>query len=423
MNLDRSDRTTQVRNVLLATPLDGLRVEPDGSLTGRPKACFSNAVALLESDPQLAGRLRWDQFTGAPQWRGDNGRWAPLSDADLDALAELFGAQYRVHFAHDVLARATRRAASLHPVHVVREYLGHLPGWDGVQRARHLFARYLGADDSALTSEMCWRWLISAVARVYQPGCKVDSMVVLVGGQAVGKSQFGRALAGEWLAETPFALGDKDAYLNLEGVWIYELAELSATRRSDVESVKAFISGRRDKLRRPYDRMPTTIERQCVFLGSTNEEQFLTDPTGNRRFWPVTCRATRDTTWARITELASVRDQVWAEVLTAYRAGERWILPERAEAELDEAHLEYQQQHPWKERVAEWLASPAGVMLARKGFLVTHVLDHLEVPMHQRARHHSVQVCEVLRGLGCDRRTVRDGAEVSKRWFLRSAEQ
>jgi predicted P-loop ATPase len=247
-------------------------------------------------------------------------------------------------------------------------------------------------------------------------------MVVLVGGQAVGKSQFGRALAGEWFAETPFALGDKDAYLNLEGVWIYELAELSATRRSDVESVKAFISGRRDKLRRPYDRMPTTIERQCVFLGSTNDEQFLTDPTGNRRFWPVTCRAHRDTTWARITELASVRDQVWAEVLTAYRAGERWILPERAEAELDEAHLEYQQQHPWKERVAEWLASPAGVMLARKGFLVTHVLDHLEVPMHQRARHHSVQVCEVLRGLGCDRRTVRDGDEVSKRWFLRGAE-
>lgn len=415
-----ADRLDTVRAVLLSTPLDGVRVDEHG-FHGKPKACLSNAVALLLADPALLGRARYDLFSGAvlvrPLHLDTPDCWEALADSHLDILADRFGCEYRVHFSHDTLHKALRRVAHLNPTHAVRDYLDGLK-WDGEQRARHVFHRYLGAAADPLTEEMAYRWLLSAVARIFEPGCKVDSMVVLVGPGGIGKSQFGAALAGQWFSETPFVIGDKDAYLALQGAWVYEMAELTATRRADVEAVKAFVSGRVDRVRRPYERTVSELPRQCVFLGSTNEQQFLADPTGNRRFWPVACgHAPEDEVWRRIDGLRAVRDQVWAEVVAAYRRGERWVLPPGVAQLLAGRHLQYELESPWADTLDDWLRSSAASLYVQRGLPIGAALEHLGVPTGQRGRHHSLQVGEALTRLGWERRMARVSGGHERRWF------
>lgn len=212
--------------------------------------------------------------------------------------------------------------------------------WDGQERLLTAAHALLGARADDRASAMCFAWwLVSAVARTYQPGCKVDHTIVLVGLQDAGKSTFLELLAGDprYFAELKSGNdpGDKDTLMLLQGAVIVEIAELAAIRRSDVESVKAFLTSRRDKFRAPYARTLEEHPRRCVFAATTNEETFLHDLSGARRFWPIQCAKTiaRDLTseWA---------PQLWAEAVHHYRAGAHWWPTATQATELGLAELQ-----------------------------------------------------------------------------------
>jgi predicted P-loop ATPase len=207
-------------------------------------------------------------------------------------------------------------------VHPVREYLAALE-WDGTKRLDTWLQRYFNAEGSGdYLAAVGACWLVSAVARVEQPGCKADSALVLESRQGARKSSAAACLAirPQWFADSVGDLRSKDSAIQLAGKWIVELAELSSIRRAEVEAVKSYLSRTHDVFRPPYGRRAVTVSRQCVFVGTTNEAQYLRDRTGNRRYWPIRC-ADID-----LETLERDRDQLWAEALHEYRTGAKWYL-------------------------------------------------------------------------------------------------
>jgi predicted P-loop ATPase len=237
--------------------------------------------------------------------------------------------------------------------HPIRDDLARVRH-DGKPRLDSWLVRHAGAEDSAYVRAVGRKFLIQMVARVMQPGCKADHTLVLSGPQGQNKSTACRILAGaEYFSETlPSITGDKtDAIRHLQGKWLVELAELAPSRKSESEDLKAFLSGAIDRVRLPYARLDQSFPRQCVFVGTTNEDQFLRDATGGRRFWPVPVRQVID-----IVALAAERDQLLAEATAAFNAGEPWWLDRDFEAE----HARPMQEAAfvsdgWADAVAAWL--------------------------------------------------------------------
>ncbi|MGN1225123.1 MAG: VapE domain-containing protein, partial [Ruminococcus sp.] len=225
--------------------------------------------------------------------------------------------------------------------HPIQEYLEHLPDWDGVPRVDTLLIDYFGAEDSPYTRTVMRKTLIAAVARIYRPGTKFDSVLILNGPQGIGKSTFFYKLAGDWFSDSLSItdMKDKSGPEKLQGYWILELGELAGMRKTDVEIVKSFLSRVDDKYRASYGVSVESHPRQCVIVGSTNAENgFLRDITGNRRFWPV--RMTGNSVkkaWQMTTEDVQ---QIWAETLVYYRTGEKLYLEggEAKAAALEQAN-------------------------------------------------------------------------------------
>ena len=219
--------------------------------------------------------------------------------------------------------------------HPVRDYLRNLD-WDGEQRIDHLLIDLFGAEDNAYTREALRKTLVGAIARVFKPGCKFDLVLTLISHtQGTGKSSFFRALGRNWFSDTFLTVQGKDAFEQLQGTWIMEMAELAGLKKADVESVKHFISKQSDQFRPAYARVPETFQRQCVFVATTNEVAFLRDSTGNRRFMPVDVRELKlldNKKLMDFIESPDTIDQVWAEAMELYRAKEPLYLSPEAEA-------------------------------------------------------------------------------------------
>lgn len=287
----------------------------------------ANLLRAFRLAPELAGLVHFNEFanrvefTRAPPWRELRGanEWTDEDDVRAQAWLQELGIDVRSRLTIAECAAAIARERRVHPVRRVLEVLT----WDGQPRLHCWLAAYLDARDPPEYLEAVGAaWLISAVARVYRPGCQADHVLVLEGAQGTGKSRTARALAmrADWFTDSLPPVHDTDAKLQLAGRWIVELGELAAMRRSDVESLKAFISAPVDTYRPPYARRPVQVPRQTVFLGTTNETQYLRDPTGNRRFWPVQCGA------IDVSELERAVPQLWAEALHEFRCGTPWHL-------------------------------------------------------------------------------------------------
>jgi predicted P-loop ATPase len=180
--------------------------------------------------------------------------------------------------------------------------------------------------------------VMAVVQRVMQPGGKFDSMVIFEGALGVGKSTLARILGGEYFADTGLVLGDKDSYQNLQGVRVYEMGELDSLNKSEVTKVKSFISSAKDRFRASFDRRPKDYPRQVVFIGTTNEDHYLVDPTGNRRMWPVRVTRQIDLDWIKAN-----RDQLFAEALHYVEAGERFHPTTKEQRELFEPQQQQRQ--------------------------------------------------------------------------------
>ncbi|SDI69923.1 virulence-associated E family protein [Lutimaribacter saemankumensis] len=295
---------------------------------GVPIWCTGTAVEILRHLPEWQGVLYRDEFSGCDMLARPIPGSEDSDDFQPRAIQDLDVTQAQVWFHHNGFSKASIRAvadaleavAFENRVDPLKDWLLGLT-WDGQPRLSAWLTIYLGVEESEYSAEVGKRWAISAVARVFEPGCKADCCLILEGRQGGGKSSALRVLAGaEYFADALPDLAHKDAKLSLRGKWIFELSELAALNRSSLETAKAFISRREEKYRRPYGRKDVTEPRRCVFAGTTNEDSYLRDTTGNRRFWPVRVGP------INIDALSRDREQLWAEAVHAYRAGERWWL-------------------------------------------------------------------------------------------------
>lgn len=300
---------------------------------GGIKDTISNICTILQYDEQLRP-IVFNQFksmidvVGALPWRQVKPGW---SDTDLACAKVYFERVYGVWSPtkfKDALLAVTSSQRLYHPV---KEYLNALK-WDGVERLDTLLIDYLGADDTPYVRAVTRKTLTAAIARIFEPGVKFDSILVLIGGQGIGKSTLFSRLGKQWFSDSLSIsdMKDKTAPEKLQGYWLLELSELNGIKKMDVEVVKSFITRTDDKYRQAYGVTVESHPRSCVIVGTTNSEGgFLRDVTGNRRFWPVRVSGqSRFRPW----ELRDV-DQIWAEAIVRYRHGEELFLKDDVAAE------------------------------------------------------------------------------------------
>lgn len=330
-----------------------LKVTDKGTLA----QTIENVVVILRHDPKLTGCVGLNEMEHnivAKQslpWRKVNGR-SQWTDADDAALRFYLERRYGIS-SKDKIFDAVNVVAGENAFHPVREYLDGCT-WDGVPRVDTLLVDYLGAEDSEYTRAVTRKALVAAVARIYRPGCKFDYMLTIRGRQGLGKSALIAKLGGPWFSDTFSTMQGKEAYEQVLGVWIMEVGELAGMRKAEAETIKLYISKQTDRFRPAYGRRLQEFPRQCIFIGTTNETQFLRDTTGNRRFWVVdTPNEPPKDFWTELTP-ETVR-QVWGEAVELYRKGEDLYLPRELEKVAREVQEAYEEENPRVGIVAEYL--------------------------------------------------------------------
>lgn len=308
--------------------------------TGNVKNTLQNLIRIMEHDPALKG-IVFNQLADGMEIKGDVPWKHPARfwrDADDAQLISYVDSHYGAFSARNYEIAVTKVAddRSYHPI---REMFRELPPWDGVERAETCIIDYLGAEDTPYVRAVTKKALCAAYMRVFHPGIKFDSMIVLNGDQGIGKSTFIASLGMDWYSDSLALsdMNDKTAAEKLQGYWIMEIGELAGMKKADIDKVKAFISRQDDKYRASFGRRVSSHPRQSVFFGTTNNRQgFLRDITGNRRFWNV--RVSGQGTYKPWELDRETVMQIWAEVRVLAEAGERLYL----DAELEEYAREEQ---------------------------------------------------------------------------------
>lgn len=319
------------------------RLTHDGN--GKIEKTINNAVLILENDPLLKGKIASDEFAscgmvlGKVPWSREEKkrRWKDFDDAGFYNYMELF---YGIT-GRDKMDNALLIVSEQNKINDVKVYLKGLR-WDGVKRLDTLLSVYLGAEDNRYTRAVMRKSLCAAVARAIVGGVKFDYMPIFVGPQGIGKSTFLNILGKEWFSDSLTTFEGKDAAELIQGTWINEVGELTAFTKQENQIIKQFLSKTDDIYRAAYGRRTQKYPRRCVFFGTSNEEEFLKDMTGNRRFWPVDVggRPARKSVWE---ELPKEVDQIWAEAYTYWMLGEPLYLSKEIEAlaeDMQESHRE-----------------------------------------------------------------------------------
>ena len=304
--------------------MDGL----DRTQSGAIKSTINNCLIILNGDPKLKSKFAYNEFAGRGEvlgplpWSKEVKRrlWA---DADNDGLYWYMEAAWGINGRGNIDS-ALSIHASVHSFNDVQKYIKGL-AWDGVERLDTLFVDYLGADDNLYVRSVTRKAFTAAIARAMTPGVKYDNMLILCGKQGVGKSTILDRMSKGWFNDSISTFEGKEASELLQGVWLVEVAELDAFRKSDVARIKQFLSLRADRYRKAYGRNVQEFPRSCVFFGTCNNYEFLQDSTGNRRFWPIDVGATEPTKDVFKLDDDCV-DQIWAEAKMRWQLGEELYL-------------------------------------------------------------------------------------------------
>lgn len=346
--------------------------------SGEPRQIMENAATVFELAPEFKDVLWFDEFANRPMmrrpapWDKTNGSfterpWSDADDSEATRWLQRAGIVVPSLIAHEA-ALSIAQKSSFHPV---REYLSGLQ-WDEQERLDFWAVDYLGAEETAYTKAVGARWMISAVARIMDPGVKADHLLILEGEQGTYKSTLLRVLFDPWFSDDPAEMGSKDASIQLAGIWCLEYADLDRFGRADRNRLKAFVSRQVDRYRAPFARYAADHPRQIVFAGTTNDSSYLDDPTGGRRFWPLKSPSPDPK------GVAKVRDQLWAEAVHRYSAGDKFYLAE-TELQLDAKKHQRRRQHEeaWGQKIRYILGG-----------------REMNFPLH------SVTVSELLEGIG-----------------------
>lgn len=374
--------------------------------------CWENVSTIFELHPQWAGVLGFDEFSQQVVKRKagpegfEPGAW--LADDDLRAgmwLRDVAG--LTVH-ALATISTAVTATAKRHTFHELRDWLSGLV-WDGGRRLDMWLTDFLGVEPGEYATLVGRYFLLAMVARIFEPGCIMRQVLVLEGAQEIGKSTALRVLAGEpYFSDSHLDLTSKDAFELIQGTWLYEISEMHAFNRAEATKVKQFISSQRDQWVPKYVRGKVSVPRQVVFAGSTNENLYLRDWTGNTRFWPVRAGVVDS---INVPGLAEAREQLFAEAVARYRAGERrFPTPEEFAAHFEPQQAMRLIDHPWAEPIAAWLETIASTRVT-----VAEVLgDACKVETGKRTMMQQQDVGRILTAFGWERRREPTGL---RRWF------
>ena len=329
--------------------------------TGAIKSTIDNVIIILDNDPMLKGKFALNQFAGRGEilgtlpWSKDGTRrlW---SDTDSNGLYWYLEKAYNITGRGNIDAALDIHAAT-HAFNEVQDYINRL-SWDGVPRLDTLFIDYLGAEDDPVgyCRAVCRKAFTAAIARAMSPGSKYDCMLILCGSQGLGKSTLLDKMSKGWFNDSIRTFEGKEASELLQGVWLVEVAELDAFRRTDVARIKQFLSLRADRYRAAYGRNVKELPRCCVFFGTCNQMDFLQDTTGNRRFWPVDVgeQPHAKNVWQDLTD--EVIDQIWAEAKLRWQMGEQLYLTGEVEKEAQRRQESHREASPKEGLIEEFVS-------------------------------------------------------------------
>ena len=357
---------------------------------------FSNKTMIMAKVP-------WDDNSAEypREWNGEND--------DTHGCKILLETMF-VKPSKETVFDSVQFIAKRNKYHPVRDYLNKAQ-WDGIERLDTVLPIYFGTIDTAYARLIGAKFLISAVARIMQPGCKVDTMLILESSQGKRKSAALRALVGdEWFTDQLPELSSKDASIQLRGKWIIEVCELDAMSRAEVRTVKQYVARQIDTFRPVFGRATVDIKRQSVFAGSTNETEYLRDQTGNRRYWPIECGL------VDIEALERDRDHLWAEALIRYRQGELWYLEGDAEQIALVEQENRRECDPWENRISKFCASMGDWPIA----VETICLGALDIPFERHNATVNTRIKQCLKHAGYERKQIRDGNERAWKYVKKS---
>lgn len=363
-NETNRENTTQTSN--RDEVMGYLQMKPDSN---KPMNIGSNFLEILRHDNEFAD-LRLNTVKDTPErYNEETGRRQPWTDAE-DAAARIYIEKaYGISNPSKYMDALNTRLQEVkyNPVQIEIEKTA----WDGQRRAEEFLIKWAGAEDTPVNRE-CSRLLFAGgIRRAYQPGSKFDNIIVLIGGQGAGKSTLCRwlALDDDFFTTIKTISGQRGSE-DIEGKWIIEVEELLAFLANDKsgsrmeENVKAYLSRQSERFRKPYERRSTDTPRTCIFLGTTNRDQFLSDPTGNRRWFPVKCNSNGRQLYDNEAEIRAYIRQAWAEMLAAFKSDDELARP-TASPEL-EAAIKAQQataetEEPWAGLIDEYARSKEGL--------------------------------------------------------------
>lgn len=353
---------------------------------------LENAFEILSFDRRWRGRLKYCQLRDSIMLDAH-----PIEDHEATGanlwIAKAYGCSYKT----SIINEAIKRIARLNQFNPLQDYLNELE-WDGVHRIDTWLIDYVACEDDRLSRVYGRKFLIQAVARALRPGCQADAALILgepKGG--AGKSALIRLMSNGWTSEAQIRMGHSDAAVALQGVWLYELSELASFKKAELESIKSYMTTPVDQFRPAYGEYKVTRPRSCVFIGTTNETEFLQSV--DRRWWPRKVQGS-----IGLAALAALRHQLWAEAVHAFKSGEAWHLTGE-DAELQRGASEvHVMGHPWEAEIAAMIDGDATV---DRRLTIKWVLDKLGVPLERQERQHQNKVASILRSLGYEKRRVK----------------
>lgn len=394
--------------------------------TGKPKPTIKNVILVLENYCEKAifefdSFYQAEQYASEPPWKDGPGIWTgkAISDSDIGRIKNWFGERFGFEPSDNTISGAVSVVARRNSRHPVQKYVKELV-WDGKARLDTWLKKYMNAEGPDEYLAAVGRKLLCAcVARVMNPGCKWDYVVIFEGKQGIGKSTACSILGGSWFTDTIGDITNKDAVEAMRGKWIIEIGELAVMRKYEVENLKHFITVRTDNVRKAYARKSEEYPRQCVFIGTTNRQDYLKDETGNRRFWPVKVHG------VRFNELIRDRDQLWAEACEKWIEGEELYLSGDIEKMAKEIQASRMEHDEWESIIDEVLSEDD--FLPENGFRLLDLwkrmskLSDIDGMKFGNAQQHRLGRC--LRIMGYEVRIKREKKSLERKWFrLNNAE-